>query len=107
MTRTLANASAADRNPVDFYATPDDVTDALIESGLITGTKLSGAFSLSGTIIWEPACGQGHMARRLEHHGATVAPTTLHDMGYGITGVDFLQAKKQDGVDWIKTNPPF
>ena len=53
MTVTLANAGAIDRSETDFYPTPAEVTEALM-----LFLRLP-----EGTTIWEPAAGEGHMAR--------------------------------------------
>lgn len=57
--------------------------------------------------VWEPACGQGHLAEELISNGYDVIATDLIDRGYGDTGVDFLSVlnDKHDGD--ILTNPPF
>lgn len=92
---TLTNASAIDRNSTDFYPTPPDVTYALADY-----------LDLQNRIVWEPACGAGHMSRALSECGAIVHSTDLHDQGFGVDDVDFLTAELRD-CDWIITNPPF
>lgn len=95
MTATLANRSADDREGTDYYPTPDDVTDALM--GYLRLPR--------STVIWEPAAGQGHLSKRLEHHGHRVISTDLHERGFCEGGVDFLTAAARG--DFIVTNPPF
>jgi hypothetical protein len=56
--------------------------------------------------IWEPACGEGHIARVLEEYGYHVEATNLVDRGYGTTGIDFLQTRKAL-ASCIVTNAPF
>lgn len=56
--------------------------------------------------IWEPACGEGHIARVLNGYGYDVVATNLVDRGYGETGVDFLKTTKAR-ASVIVTNPPF
>ena len=92
----LTNASAADRSATDFYPTPPEATFALARW-----------MQLEGKTVWEPACGAGHMSRALAAHGATVISTELHGQGFGIEGVDYLDASLPDGVQCIVTNPPF
>lgn len=91
----LTNASAADRNSTDFYPTPENVTVALIEH-----------LGLNDALVWEPACGAGHMAEAIAKTGNRVIATELHGQGYGADGVDFLLADAPE-CDWIITNPPF
>lgn len=81
----------------DFYPTPPEVTQALIN--FLQIPKYS--------VIWEPACGEGHMAETFISNGYNVIATDLHDRGYGIGGIDFLSIPIQQKYDWIITNPPF
>lgn len=92
---TLTNAHAADHNPYNFYRTPWEVTQSLVD-----------ALQLNGKSIWEPACGDGDMANILIENGNHVIGTELRQTGYGQNGVDFLTADFID-CDWIITNPPF
>jgi hypothetical protein len=107
-----------DRHDHDFYATPQENVDCLhlVEP-------------VDGTIWWEPACGQGHISKRVEELTQIgVYSTDLIDRGYGLGGIDFLQVEKivldgtvgtvfemKDGnklyfakqIRGIITNPPF
>ena len=56
--------------------------------------------------IWEPACGEGHIAKVLIDAGHDVVATDLIDRGYGQGGVDFL-AQFRQRVPNVITNPPF
>lgn len=56
--------------------------------------------------IWEPACGEGHMARVLESAGYSVTSTDLVPRGFGQGGVDFLLEHRPLAPN-IVTNPPF
>ena len=57
-------------------------------------------------VIWEPACGQGHIANVLNQNGYKVICTDLHDYG-GLDSVeDFLTSDGKE-CDMIITNPPF
>lgn len=56
--------------------------------------------------IWEPACGEGHLSKRLKEYGYKVKSTDLIDRGYGQGGVDFLQETEIWDGD-ILTNPPY
>lgn len=92
----LANKSAADRPPTDFYPTPANVTIALLKYLKIP----------KGAVIWEPACGKGHMAEAMKDMGYQVVATELEDFGYGQTGKNFIGSSLVE-CDWIITNPPF
>jgi hypothetical protein len=83
----------ADLDGPDFYPTPEWATQALIEHEDFEG------------LIWEPACGDGSMARVLEATGSEVLSTDLYDRGFGRPGEDFLASNRV--VDNIITNPPF
>lgn len=96
----LANRSAIDRNKTDFYETPVEVTEALLDF-----LEERRHLVLECDEIWEPACGRGKMAEVMRGRGYHVVCTDLHDHGYGESGVDFL--KKNRGSSWIITNPPF
>lgn len=94
--RQLTAASAVDREGTDFYPTPPDVTHALMDYLQLP----------TGTHIWEPACGQGHISDVLLQRGMVVRSTDLHDRGYGEGGIDFLEVPAMRS-DWMITNPPF
>lgn len=92
----LANRSAKDRPKTDFYPTPKEVTIALLK--FLDIPKQS--------VIWEPACGKGHMTEVMKEIGYRVIATELNDFGYGDTGKDFIGGNLVE-CDWIITNPPF
>lgn len=95
MSRSLANGgNHANRRGLDFYPTPANVTQALVDF-----------FSIKGLKIWEPACGDGAMSVVLEKAGNNVISTDIRQSGYGIPGIDFLLNTKE--CDAIITNPPF
>lgn len=56
--------------------------------------------------IWEPACGEGHMAEPLREVFRVVAASDIYGFGYGERG-DFLRCRPFGTADWIITNPPF
>lgn len=78
--KTLAasNYSNSEREKNDFYATDPKAIDLLLEKENFSD------------LIWEPACGQGHLSKRLEQNGYEVLSTDLIDRGFGIAGVNFL-----------------
>ena len=95
----LTNSSARDRSKTDFYPTPPDVTEALLNF-------LEERWLLDkGDLIWEPACGTGDMAEVMKRMGYSVTVSDLYPAGYSRDAVDFLLADRQ--CDWIITNPPF
>jgi len=58
--------------------------------------------------VWEPACGEGHMAEVLRERAIGVLPSDIYDYGRGYAVLDFLNSEKDDDPpDWIITNPPF
>ncbi len=83
----------ADLDGPDFYPTPSWATYALIDNEHFEGR------------IWEPACGDGTMARVLEETGCRLEATDLYNRGYGEPGLDFLQQERR--VENIVTNPPY
>jgi hypothetical protein len=88
-----------ERHDHDFYATPQENVDCLhlVEP-------------LDGTRWWEPACGEGHISKRVEElTGLGVYSTDLIYRGYGAGDVDFLQCRTAPDPDFkgIITNPPF
>ena len=89
---------AKGRRSADFYPTPPECTEALLRAE---------RHHLSGfDLLWEPACGDGAICKRLEGEGFLTIATDLHDRGFGVSGVDFL-AEQQRAADAIVTNPPF
>jgi len=78
----------------DFYPTTQYPIEAFLMHEKFTGN------------IWEPACGEGDIAKIFLRKGFNVKATDLVDYGFGTPGQDFL---KYDGemVDNIVTNPPF
>lgn len=84
---------SADLNGPDFYPTPSWATYALIDNEQFEGR------------IWEPACGDGVMARVLSDTGRPVDASDLFNRGYGEFGVNFLEASRI--VENIVTNPPY
>ena len=84
---------SANREKNDFYATPEESTEKLLNVVTFKGK------------IYEPCCGQGHISKVLIKHGYKVFSSDLVDRGYGTPRVDFLmETQKHDN---IVTNPPF
>ncbi len=83
------------RKGADFYPTPPECTQALLNAVEVTGH------------VWEPACGDGAITAVLLRNRLSVTSTDLHDRGFGRHGVDFLHAALPADTRWIITNPPF
>ena len=81
-----------ERHQADFYSTPAWATEAMLERVSLYGET------------WEPACGDGAIARLLPER---VMATDLYYRGYGEGDVDFLSCITRKAVDNIVTNPPF
>jgi hypothetical protein len=96
--KTLAASNHAEgaREVNDYYATDPIAIDVLIKDGGVIFDKP----------IWECACGEGHLSKRLEQFGYEVRSSDLIDRGYGECGIDFLTYDKTWNGD-IVTNPPY
>ena len=81
------------RRDKDFYPTPPECTEALIDFLEYENIKIGR--------VWECAAGDGAIARVLERRWYDVVQTDI------LTGTDFLTAELPEHVDWIITNPPF
>ncbi|CAK0770365.1 conserved hypothetical protein [Gammaproteobacteria bacterium] len=84
----------AGRPDDDFYATPPEAVDALLSRELWSG------------VIWEPACGDGAISKRLEQLEYQVYSSDFNDHGYGQVGVDFLDCANTP-YRFMITNPPY
>ena len=59
-------------------------------------------------VIWEPACGEGHISKVLAAHGYEVISTDLIYRGFGEPEpMDFLTETFSDFEGDIITNPPY
>ena len=95
-TMGASNHCLEEREPHDFYATDPAALDYLIDQG---GAVIAHR-------VWEPACGMGHLSKKLEARGHFVKSTDLIDRGYGQSGVDFFTCQEKFDGD-IVTNPPY
>lgn len=95
-----------ERKPADLYPTPVDAMESLMP--LIR--------KLDIRTVWEPACGDGRLARVLEWHGIQVHATDIREhTGFGHGGLDFLNDDPMEKWGWeiegkidaVITNPPF
>lgn len=82
------------RVPHDFYPTPPKATRALLSVERFDGP------------IWEPACGNGAIAKVLITAGHRVVSTDLIDRGWGTAGINFLD-ETENRARHIVTNPPY
>ena len=91
-----------DRRKLDFYPTPEWVTEAVVPFLLRHVDTI--------TSVWECAAGDGCMSRVLERHFEEVISTDVTDYGYPYcrSGVDFLAfpGSLRDRT-LIITNPPY
>lgn len=78
----------------DLYPSQPWATRALLERVPVSG------------LVWEPACGGGHMAQVISDEGHEVISSDAYDHGYGMVH-DFLSENDVCTPDWIVTNPPF
>lgn len=94
-----SNHSLGEREENDFYATDPEAVEMLL--------KLENFNEL----IWEPACGKGHISQVLEKHGHRVMSSDIIDRGYfGTIVIDFLNTETIDcpiHFGDIITNPPY
>lgn len=88
------NYALEERQSEDFYATHPSAAEDLLR------------VYPSIMDIWEPACGQGHLAKVFDRQGKLKRATDLYDRGYGVADIDFrLESYRHEG--WIVTNPPY
>jgi hypothetical protein len=57
--------------------------------------------------IWEPACGEGHMAAVMTEMGCNVHASDVFDYGFGKVQDFLVPSTDCPAADWIITNPPF
>ena len=82
------------RIPNEFYPTKPEAVRALLSVE---------SFDCS---IWEPACGEGAIAKVLTASGHEVVSTDRYAYGFGQTSIDFL-AEPAPRARHIVTNPPY
>lgn len=94
-----SNHSTGEREQNDFYATDPEAVEMLL--------KLENFNEL----IWEPACGKGHISDVLKKHGYRVISSDIVDRGYPNTlQIDFLNIEETAlsmRCANIITNPPY
>lgn len=91
-----SNHSVSERQDDDYYATEPKAMELLLRE-----EKFS-------PMIWECACGEGHLSKVLEANGYEVISTDLVYRGFGCKEpVDFLKSPIQPFEGDIITNPPY
>ena len=95
-TMGASNHSDKERQSEDYYATEPKAAQLLLDV-----EKFS-------PIIWECACGGGHLAQVLENNGYEVIATDLIYRGYGDKeSLNFLEETLEEFEGDIITNPPY
>ena len=90
-----SNHTDDERQVDDYYATEPKATQLLLDRETFS------------SVIWECACGGGHMSDVLKQNGYSVYSTDLVDRGYEDTIIlDFLKFNTLNNIDII-TNPPY
>jgi hypothetical protein len=85
-----------ERQQHDYYATEPKAMELLL------------AEEQFSPVIWECACGEGHLSKVLEQHGFEVISTDLIYRGFGDPEpLDFLKESLEDFEGDIITNPPY
>lgn len=95
---TLGASSHAkgEREKHDYYATEPKAMELLLSEEEFA------------QVIWECACGEGHLSRVLEKNGFEVISTDLIYRGYGDPEpMNFLEESFDDFEGDIITNPPY
>lgn len=88
---------------LDYFPTPPFATRALCEF-LSRGAP---SLPLDDMRVWEPACGEMHMAKPLGEYFGDVRASDVHRYGDHEV-MDFLFfGDREPATDWIITNPPF
>ena len=91
-----SNHTEKERSADDYYATEPKAMELLLEVE---------SFS---PLVWECACGEGHLSKVLEKYGYEVISSDLVYRGFGEQrSFDFLKDTRKDFFGDIITNPPY
>ena len=91
-----SNHVPEEREAFDYYATDPKAVEMLLE------------LEQFAPVIWEPACGEGHISKVLQAHGYKVISTDLVYRGFGDPEpLDFLMETLEGFEGDIITNPPY
>lgn len=85
---------------LDFFPTPPWATRAFLME-LVRRRLL-----VRGESLFDPCCGEGHMAAVLAEFSDQVFAADIFPYGYGAVA-DFLDDGEKPPADWIVMNPPF
>ena len=92
-----SNYFHTDRQTEDYYATDPKAVRFLLELE-----------KFKDMIVWECACGEGHLSKEMVEMGFEVFSTDLIDKGFGDGIYDFLEPGNNEILEMnIITNPPF
>ena len=87
----------SERQNEDYYATDPKAVKFLLELE-----------KFKDMMVWECACGEGHLSKEMEEMGFEVFSTDLIDRNYGNGIYDFLGPDNNEVLEInIITNPPF
>ncbi|MDR6952653.1 hypothetical protein J2X65_002012 [Ancylobacter sp. 3268] len=100
--RALMSSRQEPADSLDFFPTPPWATRAFVRHVALPVLGVLGDCET----VWDPACGEGHMAEPLRESFASVSASDIHPYGYGDVE-DFLAQDAGVQADWIFTNPPF
>lgn len=96
VTMGASNHTDKERQQHDYYATEPKAMELLLEEEPFA------------PLIWECACGEGHLSKVLEAHGFEVISTDLIYRGFGDPEpFDFLKDTRENFGGDIITNPPY
>ena len=96
ITLGASNHTDKERAEHDYYATDPQAVEMLL------------TLETFAPVIWEPACGEGHISKVLAAHGYEVISTDLIYRGFGEPEpMDFLTETFPDFEGDIITNPPY
>lgn len=91
-----SNHVPEEREQFDYYATDPKAVEMLLE------------LETFSPMVWEPACGEGHISKVLQAHGYEVVSTDLIYRGFGCPEpLDFLDKTLCGFAGDIITNPPY
>ena len=91
-----SNHTPDERAQFDYYSTDPQAVEMLL------------ALETFAPVIWEPACGEGHISNVLAAHGYEVISTDLIYRGFGEPEpMDFLTETFPEFEGDIITNPPY